>query len=324
MKNKYFESLSSILLLIVTVTIMLFISEGLLRVKNCSMKNYDIEMWKYAKTLKKKSNNRILGHEHVRSRCATLQSVEICINNIGLRGEDFSFEKDVGRKVLFLGSSITLGWGVSEEKLLTSLIQKKCRTNSIKAKILNAGIGNYNTVRYVERFFTILKDIEPTDIVLQYFINDAETLNPGRGNFFLQNYQLAVTLYILYNRLFFSSGEDTLIQHYKKVYNENASGFIAMRKSLKRLSNYAIRNNINVFFVMTPDIHNLNKYPFLLIHQTMKQIAYEYGFKYLDLLPYFADIGTKQLWAMPGDPHPNAFGHQIMADAIYPFIFETK
>ena len=300
---------------------MLLLSEGILRLKNSSMKNYDIEMWRYAKLLKKKSKNKLLGHEHVRSQCAMLQSVEICINNKGLRGDNYYDTEDVERKILFLGSSITLGWGVSEEKVLTSLIQKKCQKNNIQAKILNAGIGNYNTVRYVERFFTILKDIEPTDIVVQYFINDAEELSSGGGNYLLQKSQLAVTFFILYNRLFSKSGEESLIQYYQKIYNEDTRGFIVMKKSLKRLYNYAKQNNINVYFVMTPDIHNLKAYPFLPIHKKMKKIAYENNFEYLDLLPFFKDIEAKKLWAMPGDPHPNAFGHQIMADAIYALIF---
>jgi hypothetical protein len=28
----------------------------------------------------------------------------------------------------------------------------------------------------------------------------------------------------------------------------------------------------------------------------------------------------EQLWAMPGDPHPNAFGHELMANAIFPVL----
>ena len=70
------------------------------------------------------------------------------------------------------------------------------------------------------------------------------------------------------------------------------------------------------FLVMTPDFHNLLDYPFAFIHQKMEQIANEFGIQYLDLLPYFIGIKKDDIWAMPGDPHPNKLGHEIMADAI--------
>ena len=50
------------------------------------MRNYDIEMWRYALELKKRADDPVLGHEHVASRSATLQSVEIRLNERGLRG----------------------------------------------------------------------------------------------------------------------------------------------------------------------------------------------------------------------------------------------
>jgi lysophospholipase L1-like esterase len=28
----------------------------------------------------------------------------------------------------------------------------------------------------------------------------------------------------------------------------------------------------------------------------------------------------QELFAMPGDPHPNALGHRLMADAIFPIL----
>ena len=45
-----------------------------------------------------------------------------------------------------------------------------------QASVLNGGVGNYNAVRYVSRFFKELATLEPTDIVVQYFLRDAEDL----------------------------------------------------------------------------------------------------------------------------------------------------
>src|SRR5207244_2241722 len=101
-------------------------AEGILRLKNASMKNYDIEMWRYGRELKYASELAMLGHEHLPNAKATLQSVEIRTNAWGLRGGPVS-ERPAqgGRRILMLGSSIALGWGVPEDRTVSSLLQAK-------------------------------------------------------------------------------------------------------------------------------------------------------------------------------------------------------
>ena len=53
------------------------------------------------------------------------------------------------------------------------------------------------------------------------------------------------------------------------------------------------------------------------MHDVFAQIARDNGFAYIDLLPAFRGLTPEEIWAMPGDPHPNARGHALMADAIY-------
>src|SRR3978361_996480 len=104
--------LSTALFLLSTI-VALALAEGVLRIKNSSMKNYDIEMWRYAKELKIPSPDPKLGHDHVKQSEAVLQSVNIRLNEWGLRGGPVAAKPS--RRILFLGGSITLGWGVKEE-----------------------------------------------------------------------------------------------------------------------------------------------------------------------------------------------------------------
>ena len=151
---------------------------------------------------------------------------------------------------------------------------------------------------------------------MQYFVNDAEVLEAGGGNWILRNSQLAVTLLTALNRIVNAGNEETLKNHYQSIYSPSSKGFLEMKAALKQLSDYASNNNKKIFLVMTPDFHNLLDYPFAFIHQKMEQISEEFGIQYLDLLPYFIGIKKDDIWAMPGDPHPNKLGHEIMADAI--------
>lgn len=314
----------TVLFSVIAVTISLIVSlaaaELILRVKNTAGTNYDIEMWKYANTLKRPSDDPLLGHEHRPNASARLQNVDIRTNEYGLRGGPLKPLAPGERRILFLGSSITLGWGVPENETMTALIEEKFREDGIEVQVLNAGIGNYNTARYAELFLTRLTELKPTDIVINYFINDAEILPPGGGNFLLRHSQLAVTLWIAANRLFGQTGMGNLEAHYRAVYDPQAKGYQEMLAALDRIKAYADAHGIRVYLAITPDVHQLTNYPFRYIHERMAQVAAERGFIFIDLYPPFEREDPAGIWAMPGDPHPNARGHRLMADALYPVL----
>lgn len=308
---------------VISVLVALGAGEAILRVKNSSMRNYDIEMWRYAKELKKLDSDPALAFDHVPGRSATLQSVDIRINEKGLRGGPVPPVQQGGRRILFLGASITLGWGVAEADTTVERIAAMFREAGEPATVLNGGVGNYNTSRYVSRFFRKLEDLQPTDIVVQYFLRDAENLGQNDENLLLRHSELAVTLWIAYHRLFDKKGESSLLEHYQGVYTQTAPGFLVMREKLKELAEYARAHNIRLYFVMTPDIHNLVDYKFSFVHDTMHSVATGLGYTYLDLLPSLSGRTPESLYAMPGDPHPNALGHKIMAEAIFPVLRQT-
>ena len=203
-----------------------------------------------------------------------------------------------------------------------NLNQKEFNKNDNSVIVLNAGIGNYNAERYVELFLGKLKFIKPTDIVINYFINDAEELSSGRSNWLLKNSQLAATMWMAVSKLSFFGDESGLIEHYRNTYRKNSAGYKKMQLSLEKISKYAKENNINIYLTVIPDVHNLTDYPFQFIHNIMNDISKQFNFKFLDLYPAFFGISAKDIWAMPGDPHPNSLGHKIMADEIYPLLIK--
>ncbi len=74
----------SLVLIVVSVALCLIGAEIVLRAKNASMTNYDIEMWRYANELKQKSADPAIDFDHVRSKSALLQNTEIRVNEWGL------------------------------------------------------------------------------------------------------------------------------------------------------------------------------------------------------------------------------------------------
>jgi lysophospholipase L1-like esterase len=310
----------SAVLVLVSVGVSMALGEMILRVKNSSMTTYDIEMWRYAKELKVRSDDPHLDFDHVKSKSSVLQNVTIRLNEWGLRGGPVEPLPAGGRRMLFLGGSIALGWGVPEEQTVEARLQKRFRDQGETVQVLNAGVGNYNAERYVSRYFKELSGLNPTDIVVHFFLRDAEDLPSGGGNVFVRNSELAVTLWIALHRIVDKAGEGTLVDHYRAAYQQNAPGFIAMQSRLKELADYAKARHIRLYLAMTPDVHNLMDYQFEFVHTAMQRIAEADGYTFVDLLPAMRGKPPQDLFAMPGDPHPNAFGHQLMADAIFPVV----
>jgi hypothetical protein len=303
-----------------SLVVSLCVGEAVLRLKNASMSTYDIEMWRYAKDLKVRSDDPHLDFDHVRSKSSTLQNVSIRLNEWGLRGGPVEPVPAGGRRILFLGGSIALGWGVFEEDTIEARLERMLRAGGEQAQVLNGGVGNYNADRYVSRYFKELAGLHPTDIVVHYFLRDAEDLPPGGGNIVLRNSELAVTMWIAFHRLFDRSGERSLVDHYRAAYQEQAPGFLIMQAKLKELAEHAKAHGIRLYLAMTPDVHNLVDYQFGFVHSTLRRIAEADGYTYVDLLPAMQGRPPQELFAMPGDPHPNALGHRLMAEAVFPVL----
>jgi len=307
--------MTNFIMMLVSVCIALLIGEALIVLKNKDMQNYQIEIWRYAKIFKKTSDDPVIGHEHRPNQSAVVESVNIRTNNFGLRGPDINIEASAQRRLLFLGSSMTLGWGVPEDKTLVSVLQRRLGPDF---EVLNAGVANYNTTRYVQLYLKKLAVLRPTDIVIHYYINDAEVLSPARKNWILHNSQFALTLYNLGHELFAKNSAEGMLDFYRKLYQPDSQGFVAMLNALDKLKNHANKNNIQVYFLMTPDFSDIVNYKYGFIHRLMKREAEARNFIYVDPLPVFSDVtDSSSLWATSSDHHANAVAQKRMADYFF-------
>lgn len=87
------------------------------------------------------------------------------VNRFGLRDDDASLENP---KLVFLGDSFTMGWGVDQDQTFADLTGRKLGVNA-----LNAGISSYGTYREMLLFSKIKRDSVQL-VVLQYCDNDLE------------------------------------------------------------------------------------------------------------------------------------------------------
>ena len=194
--------------------------------------HYGIEMWKYAKQMKRISPIPRMSHEHTPNQEAVRMGVHVKINSQGLRDDEFPIAKDEGAfRILVLGDSMTLGWGAKFEETYSKVLERMLNENRPVAsferyEVINAGVGNYNTVQEVAYFKARGAQYHPDMVLLGFYLNDAEEIPRRSGGFFKEHSYFYVLL---------SQGWDALLRafgsrkgfkdYYLDLYSETNQKF---------------------------------------------------------------------------------------------------
>ena len=182
----------------ISIIVSFFLLEIFTRVIIDNGLNYEIEMMKYANSLKKISSNSKVGIEHNKNLKLKLMNAEISLNSDGFRGDkDLEFSS---KKILMLGDSMTFGWGANRP--FPNLLDEMMNDYDV----INAGIGNTNTIMQINNFFeNFEKKYNYNVIILNFFINDFEDVQIEKPNYF-QKYSYAYTVILSrLNKLFIKS-----------------------------------------------------------------------------------------------------------------------
>jgi len=293
--------------------------EIVLRVKHHFIPHYDIEMGKYAKTLKVKVPNKKINHVHKKNGSAVLQKVLISTNNMGQRNNEINNKilEDYDRKFLVIGSSITLGWGVEQSKTFSSKLNDISKKNNKNWIFINGGVGNYNTERYINNYFENWIDLEVTDIIINFFVNDTEVLTSKKTNFLVKHSHFAVIVWKLINSYKSSLSRENLVNYYEKLYEDDFIGFQKAQENLIKLNNHCKKIIINCYLINMPDIHQLKPYKLKFINKKMNNFAESINLEYFDLLNTLQSTDEKKFWNKYNDPHPNQYAHNLIAISIF-------
>jgi hypothetical protein len=160
-------------------------------------KDFAMEMWKYAVRLKRPVANPDLSFVHVPNSHTFLMGVDVKINSQGLRDNEYSLAKPPGTyRIMMLGDSTTFGWGVPLEDTAAKILERKLNNGRTAGdnefEVINAGVGNYDTVQEVTYYETRGRVFRPNLVVLVFFINDPEPVPlEKRGILIDQSYLVA-------------------------------------------------------------------------------------------------------------------------------------
>jgi lysophospholipase L1-like esterase len=277
--------------------------------------------------VKQRSSDPAMAHEHAPNREAVLMGVPVRTNSLGLRDREISPDKTPGvRRLLVLGDSMTLGWGAAEQDTYPRTLERLLNRDGIRYEVINAGVGNYNSAQEVAYFKARGIYLQPDEVMLGFYINDAEPTPAPSVNVIAQHSYVYVLASSLWDAVGRHSGvRPTLVSYYEGLYDEGNPGWSACREALIELSRLCRKAGIELSVVLIPELHAPNRdYPFRAVHARIAALVEQNGARVFDVLPAFEGIEPRTLWVSPGDTHPNARAHAVIATAVYGSMTGTE
>jgi len=293
---------------------------------------YDVEMAKYATALKTDSRNPDRGHQHKRNSKAHLMGVEVATNSLGLRDKEYAVPKPPGTyRIMVLGDSVTLGWGVEEgscyAKRLEALLNENLSGKThVRYEVINAGVGNYGTVQEWAYFKEEGRELDPDMVIVGFFVNDAEPVPKRSCSFVLNHSRLAVFVWSRLKAVASRfSPKEGYRDYYLGLYDEKADGWVRCKAALKELIRYCKGHKKRVLVAFLPELHDLGDgYPFKDVHEKVRAIVTAEGADYFDLYPVLKGQDPRKLWVSREDVHPNRLGHEWIAEGLYRHMLQER
>ncbi len=285
------------------------------------------------------------------------------INERGLRGPIYNYEKSSGvTRIMFLGDSVTFGFGVDVDDVVTSKLQALLRKQGREAEVINAGVPSYNTGQEIAFLESQGIRYNPDWVILGFYWNDVSeksSVKVSRDGWLvesgfkeenisaLKRFWVSEKGYLFRNMIKQSRLIFGLMQGYKTfISNEpenlNArmrtdlldgkeTAFLSSRwgdveeamQNFRRLANKHTFKPAVVAFPIPPAL--AASYPNSYYIETVRGIAKRTEIPLVDLEPAFraAYKGHESLFIPYDSDHPNAAGHAVAAKEISRFIINS-
>jgi lysophospholipase L1-like esterase len=248
---------------------------------------------------------------------------------MGLRGPEILIEKPENTKrLMILGDSIVLGWGVEFEYTFPQLLQNLYKSDSSNIEVISVGVSSWNTRTEYEYLKSEAIKLEPDDIILIVVGNDAD---PKRGsnttidkNILFKNYEKEIQENQSFRDLWFFGEKycyvikyiQSLIKlkqerEYIDTTNERSPEWLDVEDSLDNLLYLCDANGIKLHPYLYISKEKLSNHQVLKLYQKYfneKKITY---YTFPDSL-----FNGYQYQNSVMDNHANVSGHVIIANKL--------
>ena len=261
------------------------------------------------------TNNSVVGH----------------INSQGFRGTAVSRNKPKDKKrIIFLGDSFTLGFGVKDEDTLPVNVEKMLNAQlPFDVEVLNFGVTNTATGDQVRLLENYALAFHPDVVIIVIFLNDAKW---GGTIEFMSRAQILISLrqYSYFLNAMIGSVEGLImhrkmIQHYLQGYEENSPGWQSIQTALEKGKALGKRRHFELLVTVYPVLYHLDqRYPFQKIHQKIARFCQNESIRFFDFLQGFNGIRDKDLWVHRTDQHPNNTAQKIAAKSLASYLLQNR
>jgi len=279
--------------------------------------------------LKRASNNPNVSHEHIPNTEAMLYGVNIKINYFGFRDIEYSLEKPANTyRIMVLGDSFTLGWGVPLENIYSEVLERMLNENAktTRFEVINTALGNYNTQMEYEMLKEKGMAFKPDMIIIGYYPNDPELtvkFNPYSITTILKRHSYTYAFFWdritnIKTRLKIGKKTGSYTGYVHELYKKDFEGRNIMENSLTGIIDLARQNNITVVIAVLPQFFgDLKNYEFKEVYPIVNNITLKKGVLTIDLVPYLQNYDVEDIVISFEDAHPNKLSHGVIAKAIY-------
>jgi GDSL-like Lipase/Acylhydrolase family len=256
-------------------------------------------------------------------------SITFDFNSLGFRDREFSAAKPPGEyRVLAIGDSFTFGLGVRlEDSWPQQLERELAAVRGTPVEVINAGFTNRSAT--TEDFAPWVESdgiaLQPDVVVLGFCLNDMHPNLPMLGylvprpepplfgwSAILKHVQAMAAQRVAKARPYDAS---EILRTRGDIHWVKSQ--TAMREMQRHLSDAGIRFVV----VIQPMITRLgDDYPYVRLHDMVREFCAGAGIECLDLLPRFLGREAEDLWVHATDQHPNHEGQRIIAHGILEYL----
>ncbi len=247
--------------------------------------------------------------------------VLVTYNELGLRDRPVLPKADGEYRILALGDSVTFGSGVAQDQIFTVRLEQLLHDRLQRlVRVINSGVGGYNTVQEVTYFKRDGIKLQPDLVILTYIQNDIEEVrrpfDPWAASSIWGKSPPDMLLTMLGKLWVFRFVHHTY--HYawpvknkkEKQVDSSLQESVGWRQSMVSLEELVglCRDQkipLMVFYKRSP-----GEYSALfeaVVHHT-------HGIPVRDMGQWYKDVDESVLVNSKIDGHPNAMGHQLIAE----------
>jgi len=254
-------------------------------------------------------------------------------NRWGFRGPDVPRRKPPGVfRIVLVGDSIAMGQGVAYADTYAARVERALRREGRRARVLNLGAAGLDAGQIVERLKTVGAPLSPDLVVYGFTLNDIEgplyrAPEPGfaaerRARRAAAARSPSYLWRVLEPRLaslreLLAPPPGSYVHTLDENYFRNPAAWSALLSVFDDLARGQQAMGACVHVFVHPRLHFLHAlHPFRPHYRAVAEAVRARGLTASVAFPRFRGEDAPTLWVGPADPHPNARGHALLAEAL--------